>query len=285
MRPAVFLAVLLSSAAAAAAPKARVGAVVDRSARWVERLERDFITTIADERYEQVVTAGEDEEVSRRTIDSELLFMRDSAQRWSAVRNVLAYADAGEPTVEVPNSRDRLTRALAEGDGRSALRRLADESARYNIGGIARNFNTPTLALQFLDEAHRWRFKFHLEQQVTIGGDEAWRLSYREHEHPTLIRANYRDTELSGEIWSRVADGAVLRTSLVLQDPADRHHDGLVTTITVDYANDPKLQMTVPARMHEEYVQIGGHTERIRGDATYTNYRVFETSGRVIIPQ
>jgi hypothetical protein len=78
--------------------------------------------------------------------------------------------------------------------------------------------------------------------------------------------------ELSGRIWSRAADGAVLRTMMELMGQPANGLTGLKTTITVDYAPDAKLRMIVPARMEEEY-------------RDYSNYRVFETSARVIVPQ
>src|SRR5205823_3890817 len=157
-----------------------VETVLARGAQWVEQFEHDFISVIADETYDQVVSrqpVGSD----HRYIRSELLFMRgDAGDTWVAVRNVLSYVDADKPQVDVLNSRDRLAKALEDdrAGGHTALRRLADESARFNIGRTVRNFNNPTLALQFLDEGHRPRFKFNLEASEAIGGDDAWRLSY-----------------------------------------------------------------------------------------------------------
>ncbi len=275
---------LLASAALLAAPKESVKAVVQRTARWVEQSERDFTSVIADETYDQFVTRGLAPHQDHRTIQSELLFIRGDGPDWVAVRNVLAYTDAGEPTVRVENSRDRLTRELAapRTGTRSVIRRLADESARFNIGRISRNFNTPTLALQFLDDSHRGRFKFTLEDAEAVAAVDTWRLYYQERQHPTLIQADYRDTELSGKIWSRASDGAVLKTSLSL---AYRNkHEGLQATIAVDYADDRKLGRLVPVHMEEEYDERSADSGHIRGVAVYTNYRIFETSARVISP-
>jgi hypothetical protein len=282
MTASAVLTAVLTGALAAAPPGERLETVLERASRWVEQFEQHFVTVIADESYEQDVT-NDDEAPAHRRIRSELLFMRDASRRsWFAVRNVLSYADAGGAPHDVPNSRDRLTRALDSADGRSLLARLADESARFNIGHIARNFNTPTFALRFLDEDHRWRFRFRLEGTETIGGDAARRLSYREREHPTLVKANYRDTELSGRIWVRASDGAVVRTTMAIEARPNRGLPGLTTTVGVDYAWDAKLGMMVPARMHEQYVSRG---ERVAGTAVYSNYRVFETSAKVISPQ
>ncbi len=279
---AVAAAAVAGALLAGAPAKESLETVLARSALWVEQFEHDFVTVIADETYDQVVSrqpVGND----HRSIRSELVFMRgDAGDTWVAVRNVLSYVDADKPPVNVLNSRDRLAKALEDdrAGGHTALRRLADESARFNIGRTVRNFNNPTLALQLLDETHRARFKFKLEGAESLGGDSAWRLSYDERVHPTLIKANEMDTELFGHIWVRASDGAVLRTELRLNANARAGYASLKTTVTVNYARDVKLGVMVPVRMEEEYV--GGRGENIRGTAVYSNYRVFETSARLV---
>ena len=265
--------------------------IVERTGRWVQQFEQDFITVIADESYGQFISYGRMPSVppdgpSRRRLQSELLFMRGGdPPEWLAVRNVLSVTDEGRPTLEIPNSRDRLKDAVEGGGGRIALRRLADESSRVNIG-VARNFNTPTLPLQFLDDQHRDRFKFKLlgsERVGGPGGEDAWRAAYEERERPTIIKANGRDTDLSGVFWIRKSDGAVLRSQMKLIAWPQGSYNGIITTITVEYMFDQKLQRMVPARMEEQYLERGGD-QRIEGTAEYSNYRVFETSGRVVTP-
>ena len=51
-----------------------------------------------------------------------------------------------------------ITGAVAAGDAQ--IVRINEESARYNIGNIYRNFNTPALALMFLEPEVQPRFKF-----------------------------------------------------------------------------------------------------------------------------
>jgi len=275
--------VLGCACAALAQPKPNVRTVVERAQRWVEQFERDFIAVVADEEYDQFASNSSGEEAAHRRIHSELLFLRPDAGGWVSVRNVLSYSDGDELPIEVPNSRDRLTRVLQDSrvDGRSPLRRLADESARFNIGALARNFNTPTLALQFLDETHHDRFKFRLDSSEQIAGEDVWRLTYQERRHPTIIQANFRDIELAGRIWSRASDGAIVRTQLELDAKPGDGHSGLHTIITVDYARDAKLDRMVPSRMQEDYAEHGG-SHHVSGTAVYSNYRVFETAARVI---
>jgi len=54
----------------------------------------------------------------------------------------------------------------------------------------------------------------------------------------------------------------------------------------VTYQRDRKLDMWVPARMRETYLETAASTvvERVSCEATYSNFRRFETSGRIVEP-
>jgi len=56
--------------------------------------------------------------------------------------------------------------------------------------------------------------------------------------------------------------------------------------VEVDYQQDPKLTMWVPVAMHETYMDMRGSAvhEHIGGEATYSGFRRFETSGRLLVP-
>ena len=56
-------------------------------------------------------------------------------------------------------------------------------------------------------------------------------------------------------------------------------------SLIVDYQHDPKLAMWVPSRMQEEYVVRGSAYDRIDCVATYSNFRRFETFGRLVTPK
>ena len=47
------------------------------------------------------------------------------------------------------------------------IRKILDESARYNIGDIQRNVNTPVYPLLFLETANQFRFKFKQTKERT----------------------------------------------------------------------------------------------------------------------
>ena len=58
-------------------------------------------------------------------------------------------------------------------------------------------------------------------------------------------------------------------------------------SIEVDYQPDMKLDMWVPGRMHETYLEMRASTvtDSIGCEATYSNFRRFETSGRMVVPK
>ena len=66
-------------------------------------------------------------------------------------------------------------------------------------------------------------------------------------------------------------DGRVAESTLRLMDGG--------AVISVSYEVDRRLQIAVPSVMSERY-EFG--QELIAGDATYTNYRRFETGVRII---
>jgi len=256
--------------------------------RYVQSFERDFAIVISEETYRQRIDVDQGSLSSKtisRELQSELLFMWVPDDRqWTAIRNVLAVdkkriSDGGLESV--------LKQPLAERDSRLHL--LAEHNAQFNIGSIYRNFNTPTLVLQFLDPDYRPRFAFTVEQRdETINGASARKITFKEMQRPTVIVERGEDRPSSGAIWVRPDDGTVIRTSLNVIGSLKSD-----ATIVVDYRRDAKMNMWVPSRMEEHYHAVatdnpGGRMNRatrfnkISGVATYTNVKRFETSGRVI---
>jgi hypothetical protein len=270
--------------------------ILGRIAQYVHQFERDFAIVISDENYEQhdvfrLENRGRSSLVRR--IRSEMLFAwAPERQSWLTVRNVLTVDGAS-----VPDSKNRLDAALAlpEPARLGRLRKLRDEGARFNLGRIYRNFNDPTLVLQFLDAENQPRFAFSVVGAETANGIEAWKVKFTERSMPTLIRTNTSDLWSSGLVWVARSDGTVVRTKLTLTDAIANTTADLV----VDYGRNQKLDIFVPMRMAETYVQQrianlaasdapsrpGITGERIECVATYSNFRSFQTSGRMLAPK
>jgi hypothetical protein len=256
--------------------------ILRRTATYVHQFDDEFAVVISNEHYEQQRTLfkGRSPRPEYRRIESEMLFMwLADQQRWLSVRNVLSVDGKA-----ITDSASRLDRALADPvpDRLPRLLRLRDEGARFNVGGVYRNFSDPALVLQFLDQAFQTRFRFDLESKDRVNNAEVWKINFVERRRPTVIRDGELDVPSQGSIWASAADGAVVRTTLALSTPASLAT--IVAHITVDYGRDPKLTVAAPTRMEERYVTIRGgiEVERISCLATYSNYRRFETSGRII---
>ena len=118
-----------------------------------------------------------------------------------------------------------------------------------------------------------------------MSGIDAWKVAYEERATPTVIQGDGADRRSRGIVWVDERDGAIVKTTLGLTIPGK---GSLATdSLEVIYARDATLAMWVPVRMLETYVETRGSivTERLVGDATYSNFRRFETSGRVLEPR
>jgi hypothetical protein len=261
--------------ATTARPAPDLKTLLQRSAAYARGFELAFTRIIGRETWQQ--TLRRNAVRTTRLLESEVFFLGiDEEGAWVTVRDVLRVD--GQP---VRGSRERIDRALDGGrrDARRLLTRLADEGARYNLGDLRRNFSDPALALSFVDPDRQPRFRFELGTPEVLDGTILRRLTFRETRRPTLIRSarDSRDVPASGAIFV-TDDGAIRRTEMHVDARPDT-----IATIRVTYRADARLGMLVPDTMDEEYRSQNGSDETvITGRATYTGYRRFETSGRII---
>jgi len=211
--------------------------------------------------------------VGRRELDSELLLLwlpRDTS--WIAVRDVISVDGVARPTAQ-----RRVQAALQSSDlSVDKLKALATENGRFNIGQIIRTFNEPTLALLFLDEHYRHRFSFRRSQREAVEGRRLATYEFVERARPTVIQDRRRDVPSHGTVTLDESTGEVLRTSLELADAIGT----IRGSMTILYEPHEKFDVLVPIEMREEYASATG--EHISAVATYSDFRRFETAGRVI---
>jgi hypothetical protein len=251
----------------------RVGAYVDAYG------ERASIV-VATEHYTQQsrsMTLGY-EPTTRRIVADFAIVKVDTLRGWQGFRDVVEVDG-----VSVGDRDDRLVRLLRESGGRyDEARRLSDESARFNIGRIQRNFNVPTTALLFFTTDNLDRFKFSAKKVDPAG---RWEIAFRETSRPTMIRTPAGNSvPTQGLLWVNPTDGTVVRTQLEV--------DGFVVTgprrssgtgrVDVTYQRVADLDMWLPASMDEEFEAVSGNVrDNIWGRALYTNYRQFTTLVRI----
>jgi hypothetical protein len=156
------------------------------------------------------------------------------------------------------------------------LRRVAEESARYNLGRLRRTLNIPTLPLYFLHPRHHARYAFAPGGQEAVAGRPAAILEFEERTRPTLVGTSAgEDVPLAGRVWIDRATGEVLQTETRYQ-PGDRRA-GLITR----YRAEPSFEVLVPDFMWEWYdggmMRFGSSAgvTLIECLARYSNYRRF----------
>ena len=268
-----------------AAPDASADPLLDRAAAYVAAFERTFAAVTWRERYEQedrmhrrFGSSGSRvmQLVGKRLLESQLLFVwlpREAS--WIAVRDVMSVDGKAQ------GDADRPLQTLSARGGSisvSELRTLAAENGRFNIGGIVRTFNEPTLVLLFLDDRYRSRFAFepHGEQKLKAGRVRLYR--FVERGRPTVIRSGTRDLPSQGLMGIEPDTGRVLFTSLILMDGAS-----VQGNLEVEYGAHADFDVLVPTEMREVYNSVNG--EEVTARATYSDFRRFEAHSRIIVPQ
>jgi hypothetical protein len=267
-----------------ARPEPTLATVLQRAGAYVTEFQIELSSIVAEEAYVQdwCSLGPRGKTFGRRELRSDLVLMKPaSAESWAEFRDVF----------EVDG------RAIRPRDGRPAhmLREPAAgsihvatvraESARFNIGDVDRNVNTPLFPLRFLEPGNQSRFRFERTAgaepprtaSTTEPGEtvfqvstEVWVITYHEVRSGTLIRtAQRKDQPAHGRFWIEPATGRVLASELVFDDRTVR------ATLEVSFQSEPALGMLVPVAMRErcEGKKTGSIVE---GRATYGRFRRLE---------
>ncbi|MFA5909361.1 MAG: hypothetical protein WC815_11325 [Vicinamibacterales bacterium] len=153
----------------------------------------------------------------------------------------------------------------------SQARRLAAESARYNLGRVHRTTNLPDSALVYLQAASASSMKFDAPRaSAPVDGAETVVIRFRETGRPTIVTARRgANVPASGQVWVHAATGAIVKTEFKLSDLST---DGV---FVVEFAVDERSGLRFPAKMTEHYTSPG---EEVRATAQYSNVRRFNVS-------
>ena len=192
--------------------------VIAEAGTYVVEYGRALTSVLAEETYVQRLVWGRDQSVKQeRKLRSEIAFIRlvDSTE-WLTFRNVLSVDDAA-----IPDANGRLERLFRNSPVSLVAQAhlIARESARFNIGPIARDINVPTTALHFLHPKHRPNCRFNKEREDMLDGERVWVIRFKERERGSLIRgADGHNLPALGRFWIVPADGRVVRSELVIED-------------------------------------------------------------------
>jgi hypothetical protein len=266
-----YLLTLTAVTALAGAQQLRLEDVVARVDRYLSEYGTQLENVVVEETYHQRALGGGGLNLLRTLHSDYALTFVSGRQEWLGYRDT--FEVDGQP---VRDRDDRLRRLLASG-GTNQARQISELNARYNLASdrFARTINTPTLALELLQPRYRNRFTARRIGSVALGGGLGWVLAFTERRRPTIVRTPQgRNRASRVELLVDPQTGAIHRTTV--------SWDGVQGSIVVEYGEVTDMPVPVPVSMRERFTI--GPGDEINDDAAYSNYRTFQTSGRLINP-
>ena len=246
---------------------------------------------VAWEDYDQQVLDADDRSASigmkllhntvsaHRRLGSDILLLRLPSGGFYGFRDV-AQVDGRE----VAERGERIRRLfLDDGKDPNETRGLIEESARFNIGDIERDFNLPTLILPLLlsDTGGIERLELASIRDETED-DGTCAVSFRETRGPYLVGTRQgRELPLRGTLYLTPEEGWLERVSIGAGRPAMEHIE-----LTVEFSRFEDWECPLPSRMTEIYAQRIS-PQLTRCEARYSNYRRFsvDTTEKWKIPK
>ncbi len=251
------------------------------AAKYVAEYEQAFSAVVSEEHYTQYLRRAGGIVSATRQTKSDVLVINGGTYGWMGFRDVFQVDGRA-----IRDHEDRLIKLVTQpaSDSLEQAKRMADESARFNLGSIVRTINMPTLALTFLRKSMQDRSTFTLGGTKKIDGRQTVEVRFAESAMPRVI-ASTDAAPARGRFWIEPDSGRVVRSELVV-DSANT-----LATITVTYSERPKLAVWVPASMDEAYawpskitagnINIGSGS--IECHASYSNFRSFNVDVATII--
>lgn len=192
--------------------------VMERMGVYIAGYGEKASVVVSTEKYTQSVMWADSAPMRPLQLEAEFAIVRVAGGGWTGYRDVVALD--GKP---VHDRRHRLMELLTDTNGDvSELTRIANESARFNIGPVSRNFNVPTATLFFFKPQNHARFTFERKGARKIDDVATWEVAFKETRRPTMVMTRAgRDVPVEGSLWINPLDGTVIRTRLKLRNFAD----------------------------------------------------------------
>jgi hypothetical protein len=277
--------------------------VLDRAALYVLKYEKECSAVVAEERYRQDLEWPSPKKQGRRLGDAQ---RADDKRLWDDAPTRSRIKGYTGPThrellsdvlmVQLPDQTWVGFRDVAEVDGSAVrdrsdrlqtlflkssadLRRVQEESARFNIGPVRRTMNLPTFALAYLHPSLRHRFAFQAAGEEAVDGTHTAVVAFVEQSRPTIITDGRGGSIVSrGRFWIEPDTGRVRRTLLLAGDGGSDVH----AESDVIYRPHQEWGLLLPAEMREAYEQPTRPEEmRVVCRASYANFRRFQVTADV----
>lgn len=244
------LLVLLFLASAGNPPDLKT--VIRRATDYVTTYETKLGNVVASESYSQTAKWGSSRSQTRKSFADFLIVKVDD--RWVGLRSV--------NTVDGAPVQARSKR----------FDDLKAESARFNIGDVARDTNVPTFALQVLSKERVREFTFNKDGVERLGNVDVWRVRFKETGRRTIVRSTTGDPlHSNGTLWIEPESGRVLKTEFVIENGFVK--PSIKSRMTVTYAHEDTLGVLVPNVMIEHY-ETSANVIDCR--AEYSDFRSFQ---------
>lgn len=227
---------------------------------------------VADESMRQEVRGGRG--LLQRTVDSEVAFIAlPQNVGWLGFRHVKTVDNRPVDLADAS-----LTVALGM-PGLERARTLLRESAKHNLG-LPRTTNLPNLPLEFLHRRNRQRLLARADGQETVRGIRTARLVFLERTTPTVIQNRDTGQDIPSVVraWIDPRDGRLIRADVrTFTSPSANRPE---SSLSVEFAENKALGLLVPSEMRETFP--AGKPLRGASVASYTNFRRFTTSARIV---
>ncbi|HUU35149.1 MAG TPA: hypothetical protein VMW48_13885 [Vicinamibacterales bacterium] len=247
---------------------------------YLSSYERDLSTVIAEERFTQWphrpgVGSGRDKTRPRRLRSDVAFVSLPGDAGWLGYRDVRTVNDKAVKRSGLPL--EELLR-LDSTDARDRAMALLLEGARHNLGA-PRTINLPSLPLELLHVRNQGRFVIVGTYAERVDDCDALRLEMEETARPTLIqRPEGGDMPSKVSAWVEPETGRLCRAEVRTKDA--QLGAWFEALVRVEFSNDPGVGLMVPVKLYEVF--FDPPRNRGDGEATYSNYRRFTTSGRVV---
>jgi hypothetical protein len=169
--------------------------------------------------------------------------------------------------------------SISSTDSIAQAKLLVAQSSEHNLGS-PRTINMPGLPLELIHQRHRRRFDITLEGRDRVRGHEVVKLAFTERAAPSIVFFGGQVALLSRvHAWIDPKTGELHRAHVLFTSDARLRY---LPRLDVEFERDAALRLLVPTRMNEVFLlQPGGLGT---GRATYSNFRRFQTSARIVPP-
>src|SRR5258706_6404048 len=189
-----------------------LGDVVTRLGDYLADYATRLPATIASEHYVQLAGSGIQRQV---TLDSDFGIVRlPGVSQWLGFRDVLQ--KDGKPVADHARRLEMLF-LNAPSQRLEQAQLIAEESARHNIGQVARNINNPALVLELLDARNAPRMRFTKAGEDVVEKVRTWVVRFKEVARPTIVRTpGEQDVPATGRAWIDPSTGTLVRAEVTV---------------------------------------------------------------------